>query len=99
MGTSRADYITQFTRALESLATKIRPQLVLVSAGFDSHRKDPIGSLGLETDDFQILTSAVADVAKLHCQGRIVSVLEGGYNPPVLAACVSTHLTELGFGN
>ncbi|HEY2146407.1 MAG TPA: hypothetical protein VGH32_00625, partial [Pirellulales bacterium] len=60
--------------------------------GFDSHRTDPIGSLGLETEDFATLTDIVRDVAAAHCGGRIVSVLEGGYNPPVLAECVALHL-------
>jgi acetoin utilization deacetylase AcuC-like enzyme len=67
----------------------------LLSAGFDSHRADPVGSLGLETEDFAALTAAVRDVAQAHAGGRIVSVLEGGYNPPVLAECVALHLEEL----
>ena len=73
----------------------MRPQLVLVSAGFDSHATDPIGSLGLETEDFASLTQAVMDVAATHAEGRLVSVLEGGYNPPVLADCVALHLEEM----
>jgi acetoin utilization deacetylase AcuC-like enzyme len=68
---------------------------VLVSAGFDSHAADPIGSLGLETEDFAELTSIVRAVAADHALGRIVSVLEGGYNPPVLADCVAVHLEGL----
>jgi acetoin utilization deacetylase AcuC-like enzyme len=80
---------------LESLADKVRPQLVIVSAGFDSHRQDPVGSLGLEVEDFIDLTRAVMEVANQHAQGRVVSVLEGGYNPPVLAECVEVHLRGL----
>ncbi|HJQ81387.1 MAG TPA: histone deacetylase [Lacipirellulaceae bacterium] len=91
-GTPRATYLDQFRRELEDFAARIRPQLVLISAGFDSHRADPIGSLGLEVEDFAELTKMVVDVAAVHSAGRIVSLLEGGYNPPILAECVETHL-------
>ncbi len=95
MGTSRADYLDRFRSGLEDLASRIKPELVLISAGFDSHRDDPIGSLGLETEDFLPLTSAVLDVADVYAEGRVVSVLEGGYNPGALAGAVEVHLNEL----
>jgi acetoin utilization deacetylase AcuC-like enzyme len=94
-GTPRAEYLDRFRQELEEFSRRIRPQLVLISAGFDSHREDPIGSLGLETEDFALLTRIVRDVADAHASGRIVSLLEGGYNPPVLAMCVETHLRGL----
>lgn len=94
-GTPRKTYLDRFTAALEKLAAKIKPQLVLVSAGFDSHRDDPIGSLELETEDFKPLTQAVLDVAAAHAGGRLVSVLEGGYNPGILAGCVELHLRTM----
>jgi len=94
-GTSQADYKSQVLRELEDFADRIQPQLVVVSAGFDSHREDPIGSLGLEVEDFVWLTQAVCDIANNYAKGRIVSTLEGGYNPPILAECVAAHLSEL----
>jgi acetoin utilization deacetylase AcuC-like enzyme len=94
-GTRRLKYCDTFRGELEDFAARIRPQLVLVSAGFDSHRADPIGSLGLEVEDFAELTKIVRDIATVHAEGRIVSLLEGGYNPPVLAECVETHLRGL----
>lgn len=94
-GTPRREYLDRFAGELADFAQQIKPQLVLVSAGFDSHAADPIGSLGLETADFGELTRIVRAVANDHCQGRVVSVLEGGYNPPILADCVAAHLTEL----
>lgn len=94
-GTPRAAYRDLFRRELHDFAGRIQPQLVLVSAGFDSHRADPIGSLGLEVEDFAKLTQIVLDVAAVHAGGRVVSILEGGYNPPVLAECVETHLRGL----
>ena len=94
-GTPRRDYLSRFAGELDAFAGRIKPQLVLISAGFDSHAADPIGSLGLETEDFAELTRIVQAVANDHAAGRIVSVLEGGYNPPVLAECVAVHLEEL----
>ena len=55
---------------LEKAADRIKPELVLISAGFDAHKDDPIGSLGLETEDFTALTEQVLEVAKAHCKGR-----------------------------
>jgi len=98
-GISRDEYIDAFRQAVESFADRVRPQLVLISAGFDSHRDDPVGSLGLETEDFDELTSIVRDVAQAHAAGRVVSVLEGGYNPGILAGCVEIHLQRLLAGN
>jgi acetoin utilization deacetylase AcuC-like enzyme len=94
-GTPRREYLASFRGALERFADKLRPQLVLVSAGFDAHREDPVGSLELEVEDFIELTRMVGDVAKVHAAGRVVSVLEGGYNPSILAGCVEVHLREL----
>lgn len=94
-GTPRSKYLERFRAALEAFADRLKPQLLLISAGFDSHREDPVGSLELETEDFQQLTRMVLDVANTHAQGRVVSVLEGGYNPGVLAGCVEVHLQEL----
>ncbi len=97
-GTSRADYLACFVDGLQRLAAKMKPQLVLISAGFDSHRADPIGSLGLESEDFATLTRAVMDVAATYAEGRIVSVLEGGYDPAALAESLELHLSELADG-
>ncbi|TWU35857.1 Histone deacetylase-like amidohydrolase [Novipirellula artificiosorum] len=94
-GTNRKEQLEQFAAALRNFAEKISPQLVLVSAGFDSHRLDPVGSLGLESEDFATMTDEIIRIAQRHADGRIVSVLEGGYNPLVLAECVGQHLEEL----
>jgi acetoin utilization deacetylase AcuC-like enzyme len=94
-GTTRETYRARFRRELESFAATVKPQLVLVSAGFDAHREDPIGSLGLEAEDFGELTRDVLDVAAVHAGGRVVSLLEGGYNPKRLAESVAEHLRGL----
>jgi len=94
-GTSRKDYHSRFTSVLEKAADKSKPELVLVSAGFDAHARDPVGSLGLEVEDFVTLTRQILDVAKTHAQGRLVSCLEGGYHLDALAESVGAHLEEL----
>jgi acetoin utilization deacetylase AcuC-like enzyme len=94
-GTPRKEFHAAFRSALEKAADAIKPQLVLISAGFDAHREDPIGSLGLEVEDFGTLTREVLAVAKTHAQGRVVSCLEGGYNRDRLAESVQLHLEEL----
>ena len=92
MGTSRQDYLDRFQQELEDFAARIHPQLVLLSAGFDAHRLDPVGSLGLETEDYRPLTRQVTQIADSYCSGRLVSMLEGGYHVEALAQCVSVHL-------
>lgn len=72
-----------------------RPQMVFISAGFDAHREDDIGQMGLVEDDYAWITEQVMEVAKLHAQGRIVSCLEGGYNLSALGRSVVAHLKVL----
>jgi len=94
-GTPRTEYLSMCRNAVEKAADKIKPDLVILSAGFDAHRRDPIGSLGLETEDFTDMTRIVLAVADTHAKGRLVSCLEGGYNLEALAECVQAHLEEL----
>lgn len=94
-GTSRKDYLDRFKGALEKAAALAKPELVLLSAGFDAHAKDPIGSLSLEVEDFVEMSKLVLDVARTHAGGRVVSCLEGGYNLEILPLAVQAHLEEL----
>ena len=94
-GTSPADYHAAFRAAVADFADKIRPELVILSAGFDAHAEDPVGNLGLEVEDFEQITREMVQLASAHCGGKIVSVLEGGYNVPILAGCVAAHLETL----
>lgn len=76
----------------------LEPQLVLVSAGFDGHRADPVAHIELEADDFAWLTGELLGIARRHAGGRLVSVLEGGYDLPSLAECSIAHARALGAG-
>lgn len=72
-----------------------RPELIIVSAGFDAHERDPLGSLRMTGDDFGWVTRALMDSAERNCDGRLVAVLEGGYDLVGLAESVSAHVGEL----
>jgi len=95
MGTPFKEYFDQFQKTLDAATKRMKPELILLSAGFDAHRLDPIGSLGLETEHFGLLTESVIAAADAECGGRIVSLLEGGYHPEALADSVFLHLTKL----
>ena len=89
----------EFRRAIERdwlpALDEFAPALLLISAGFDAHRDDPLGDLLLDETDFGWITSLIADAANRHANGRIVSILEGGYHLDALARSVATHLEEL----
>ncbi len=72
-----------------------QPDVLLVSAGFDAHREDPLGGLNLEDADYRWVTQFLVDQAQTLCDGRLVSSLEGGYNLQALARCVGIHLEVL----
>jgi acetoin utilization deacetylase AcuC-like enzyme len=94
-GTPRKEYFAKFQVGLDKIADRMKPQLVLISAGFDAHRDDPVGSLELESEDFRDLTRLVRGVADVHAGGRMVSLLEGGYDVDALAESAAIHLDEL----
>ncbi len=72
-----------------------KPQLLLISAGFDAHRRDPLAQLQLEVDDFAWITRELVQLANRHCNGRIVSSLEGGYDLDALSDSSVAHVGEL----
>jgi len=89
----------QFREAYENrifpALTAFSPDLIIMSAGFDAHRDDPLASLNLVENDFAWITYKLADIAHKHCSGRIVSLLEGGYNLTALAHSTGVHLAAL----
>jgi acetoin utilization deacetylase AcuC-like enzyme len=74
---------------------RFAPELLIVSAGFDAHKADPLAQLRLETADFGWITERLLEIAVRHCRGRLVSVLEGGYDLDALAASVALHVRTL----
>jgi len=92
---SRERYFEIFREVLTEQVRDFSPQVLLISAGFDAHRQDPIGGLCLEAADFAELTKIVREVAEHTADGRVVSALEGGYNLRTLPDCVAQHLSSL----
>jgi len=91
----RAEIVGAFRDELVPAADAFRPELVLVSAGFDSRIGDPLGGFRLTDDDFAELTRIVRGIAAKHCGGRLVSTLEGGYALDGLASAVAAHVQAL----
>lgn len=87
----RAEYRNQAFPRLRDF----KPDLIVISAGFDAHRDDPLANLNWDTEDFAWLTREICAIAADICQGRVVSVLEGGYDLAALAASVRVHVQEL----
>ena len=75
--------------------TAWKPDLILISAGFDAHAADPLAGLEWQSEDFAWLTRRICDLADSHCAGRVVSCLEGGYDLPALTASVAAHVAVL----
>jgi acetoin utilization deacetylase AcuC-like enzyme len=94
-GSGRTEILTAFREALVPAAARFRPQLVMISAGFDSRAGDPLGQFTLTDADFAELTATVLEVARQHAEGRVVSVLEGGYALDGLRSAVRSHLSRL----
>jgi acetoin utilization deacetylase AcuC-like enzyme len=87
----RGRFASELLPALEAF----RPDFLLISAGFDAHKDDPLGELRLTESDFAWATAGLMDVAQKVCGGRVVSVLEGGYNLDALADCATAHVQTL----
>ena len=94
-GAGIEEFTRLFARKLLPAMEVFRPRFILISAGFDAHRDDPLGGLALTADDYARLTHVLCDIADLYCDGRIVSVLEGGYNLAALGESVVAHMRVL----
>jgi len=92
----------EFRRSVEQLILpaldEFRPELLMISAGFDAHRRDPLAHLNLVEDDYSWVTGQLLDCARQHAQGRAVSTLEGGYDLDALAASAAAHVRALMVG-
>jgi acetoin utilization deacetylase AcuC-like enzyme len=94
-GSSDADYREAFAEIVIPALRNFQPELLFISAGFDAHREDHMGGLSLTTEYFGEMTRNLREIAEQFCKGRVISVLEGGYNLRVLEQCTAIHLKEL----
>ena len=93
-GTNSEEYLNAFEFALKRLK-EFKPEFILISAGFDSHVKDPLAQFKLETEDFYKITKRILKTTKKFCNGKVASILEGGYDLPSLRDSTKRHLDAL----
>jgi len=98
-GTGDQAYLEIFEKILVPAADGFRPDFILISSGFDAHRDDPLAGMCLTEHGYAEMTRFLKQIADRHCQGRIVSCLEGGYNLEALANSVEVHLEVLSKSN
>jgi acetoin utilization deacetylase AcuC-like enzyme len=94
-GTNGEIFREALETALLPAIDAFRPDLIVISAGFDAHRLDPLGGLALVEEDFAWVTTRLMEIAETHAKGRIVSVLEGGYDLVGLASSAAAHVEAL----
>jgi acetoin utilization deacetylase AcuC-like enzyme len=94
-GASDAEMLAVYRDHLEPIADRFKPQFVLVSCGFDSRKEDLLGCFDISDEGYRRMTRVVAGIAARHAQGRLVSLLEGGYNLAGLASAAMTHTETL----
>ncbi|MFM8407178.1 MAG: histone deacetylase [Pirellulaceae bacterium] len=94
-GTPAHQVVERFCEEVSQFADRIQPELILVSAGFDAHWEDPLGGLSLELEHFQQMAKHLRQLAQRHTQGRLLSLLEGGYHLKNLPDLVLAHLDAL----
>ncbi len=94
-GAGDAEYIQAMSASLVPAANEFSPDLVLISAGFDAHQADPLSALNVTNQGFSELTKIVMRIADTNCDGRLISVLEGGYDLQALGEAVAAHLKAL----
>tara|TARA_B100000965_G_scaffold406213_1_gene443973 strand:- start:363 stop:1295 length:933 start_codon:yes stop_codon:yes gene_type:complete len=94
-GTDSSTYQKIFDERIMYNLDKQKPDFVIISAGFDAHKKDPLASINLTENDFQIITQKLKLIANKYCDGRIISMLEGGYDIQALEQSMLIHLSEL----
>ena len=93
--TEGSEFLNIWTNKILPKVKKHSPELIIISAGFDAHEDDPLSSVKLKSKDYKILTDIIVQFAKENCQGRIVSILEGGYNLNALNEAVELHIKSL----
>jgi len=94
-GANDSIYLGLFEKEILPAIDDYRPDAILVSAGFDAHRLDPVGGMNVTEEGFAVMTSMTLDAARRHAGGRFLSILEGGYSEEGLAESVRTHVETL----
>ena len=93
-GTTSEEYLSAYEYVLKKI-TEFKPQFILLSAGFDAHKDDPLAQFQLESKDFYKITKRTLELSKLYCHGKVVSILEGGYDLLALQESTEMHVKAL----
>ena len=93
-GTNSEEYLNALEFGLKKLR-EFRPEFILISAGFDSHKDDPLAQFELTSKDFYEITRRILEIAKNTCNGKVVSTLEGGYDLNALKESTEHHIKAL----
>ena len=94
-GTTSKEFIAIFDQKVLKAIDKFKPEVILISAGFDAHKRDPLANISLDSDDFFRITKNIVDIANTHSKGRVISFLEGGYDLQALSESIIEHLNAL----
>ena len=90
-GTSSEEYLTAFEYVLKKLE-EFKPEFILISAGFDAHKDDPLAQFNLKTEDYYIITKRILEASRRFCDGKVISILEGGYDLKALKESTERHV-------
>ncbi len=94
-GTKGNEFLKIFEQKILNPIDKFKPEIILISAGFDAHYRDPLANINLESEDFYEITKKIIELSNVHCKGRVISFLEGGYNLLALSESIKAHLRAL----
>ncbi len=94
-GIKGREFIKIFEQKILNPIDKFKPEIILISAGFDAHYRDPLANINLESDDFYEITKKIIEIANVHCNGKAISFLEGGYDLVALSESIKEHLKAL----
>ena len=93
-GTNSEEYLNAYEFVLKKIK-EFKPEFILLSAGFDAHKDDPLAQLQLESKDFYYITKRTLELSKQYCDGKVVSILEGGYDLLALQESTEMHVKAL----
>lgn len=94
-GLGDSSYLRALTEQILPAIEEYQPHAILISAGFDAHKRDPLGGMSVTENAFGEMTSGIVEAARKHCHGRVLSLLEGGYDPEGLAQSIAAHLQAM----
>ena len=94
-GTDGKDFIKIFEKKILLNIDKFKPEIMLISAGFDAHKRDPLANINLESENYNQITKMIIEIANIHSQGRVISFLEGGYDLLALSESIKEHFLGL----